>query len=119
MSHQRREERKKLVAFTPVYELLHKTILGYVGDLTLQGAMVVGERPIEVDKQMTIGIEVSNDTPGAPPTRFAVIARVAWCRQDESPQYHNIGLEFVNLTPQQTETLQAIIERYQFRRDST
>ena len=69
MNNHRKESRKKLMAFTPVYDLLHKTLLGYVGDLTLQGVMVIGEKFIEVDKQLTLGIEFPASQPDLPAMR--------------------------------------------------
>ena len=45
MSDKRKEERKSLMTFTPVYGLHPKTLLGYAEDLTVHGAMVVGEKP--------------------------------------------------------------------------
>jgi hypothetical protein len=48
MNNQRKESRKKFMAFTPVYDLNHKLLLGYIGDLTMKGAMVVGEKSVEV-----------------------------------------------------------------------
>jgi hypothetical protein len=115
MTIQRKESRKKLMAFTPVYDLLRKTILGYVGDLTLQGVMVVGEKQVEVNKHLTLGIEFPESLPEMPAIRVAISARVAWCRPDESPQYINIGFEFIDVSLENAKIIEAIIERYKFR----
>lgn len=115
MNNQRKEPRKKLMAFTPVYELLHKTLLGYVGDLTLKGVMVIGEKPVEVDRHLTLGIEFPEGGMDSSVVRVAFPARAAWCRQDESPQYFNIGFEFKEVSPENAKIIEAILERYQFR----
>ena len=115
MTVQRKESRKKLMAFTPVYELLHKTLLGYVGDLTLQGVMVIGEKSIEVDKHLTLGIEFPESLPEILAMRVVIPARAAWCKPDDSPQYFNIGLEFIEVSPENAREIEAILERYQFR----
>jgi hypothetical protein len=111
----RKESRKKLMAFTPVYDLLHKTLLGYVGDLTLQGVMVIGEKPVELNKHFTLGIEFPKSLPELPAMRVVIPARAAWCRQDDSPQYFTIGFEFIDVSPANTMEIEAILERYQFR----
>jgi len=108
MPNQRKESRKKLVAFTPVYDLLHKTLLGYIGDLTPQGMMVIGERPIELNKHLTLDLELLS-------TRVSISARAAWCRPDESPSYFNIGFEFLDISAENARTIAATLERYQFR----
>ena len=115
MNNNRKESRKKLMAFTPVYNLLHKTLLGYVGDLTLQGVMVIGEKPVETDKHFTLGIEFPASLPEIPAMRVVISARAAWCRSDDSPQYFNIGFEFIDISPENTREIEAIVERYQFR----
>jgi hypothetical protein len=115
MNDHRKESRKKLIAFTPVYNLLHKTLLGYVGDLTLQGVMVIGEKSVEINKHFTLGIEFPASLPEIPAMRVAISARAAWCRQDDSPQYFNIGFEFMDISPENVREIEAIVERYQFR----
>ena len=115
MSDHRKESRKKLMAFTPVYDLLHKTLLGYIGDLTLQGVMMIGEKPVEVGKHLTLGIEFPEGQPEKPDSRVAVSVRAAWCRKDENPQYFNIGFEFIDISPGNVREIEAIVERYQFR----
>ena len=115
MNDHRKESRKKLVAFTPVYNLLHKTLFGYVGDLTLQGVMVIGEKPVEINKHFTLGIEFPASPPEILAKRVVIPARVAWCRPDDSPQYFNIGFEFIDVSPENAREIEAILERYQFR----
>ena len=115
MDSHRKELRKKLMTFTPVYDLLHKTLLGYVGDLTLQGVMVIGERSIETDKRFTLGVEFSDNLSEAPVVRVVIPARVAWCRQENGSQYFNIGFESMDISPENIEKIEAILARYQFR----
>jgi len=115
MSVQRKESRKKLMAFTPVYELLHKTLLGYVGDLTPQGVMVIGEKAVEAGKQLTLGIDFPESLPEMPARRISISARAAWCRNDDSPHYFNIGFEFIDVSLENAKIIDAILERYQFR----
>lgn len=115
MDNNRTESRRKLMAFTPVYELLHKTLLGYVGDLTLKGVMVIGEKPTEVNTYLTLGIEFPEGGVGASVVRVVLPARAAWCRNDESPQYFNVGFEFSDVSPENIKIIGVILERYQFR----
>lgn len=115
MSVERKESRKKLMAFTPVYDLRRKTLLGYIGDLTLKGAMVVGEKTVEVDAHFILGIEFPEAPPTLAATRIVLPARVAWCRQDDSPHGHNIGFEFTEVSTENASVIEAVLARYQFR----
>ena len=116
MSEHRKEERKKLMAFTPVHDLHQNILLGYIGDLTLQGAMMVGEKPVEINKQITLAIDFP-ETPELPARRMAIPARVVWCKQEEYPHYFNTGFEFQQINEHDKKIIEVILERYQFRRD--
>ena len=117
MSDKRKEERKSLMAFTPVYGLHPKTLLGYVEDLTLHGAMIIGEKPVETNKQITLLIEIPGTLPESTVPRLVIPARVAWCRQESKPNYYDIGLEFSNLKPEEIKMIEAVLRRYEFRRE--
>ena len=90
MSDKRKEERKSLMAFTPVYGLHPKTLLGYVEDLTLHGAMIIGEKPVETNKQITLLIEIPGALAESMDPSLMIPARVAWCRQESKPNYYDI-----------------------------
>ena len=119
MSEHRKEPRKKLMAFTPVSDAKNGNLLGYVGNLTLLGVMVIGEHPIEVNREMLVTIEFPNNLTDVITSNITLHARVAWCRQDDpSAQNYSIGFEFTDATPTHTKIFQAILERYQFRQDT-
>jgi PilZ domain len=115
MSEQREEERKILMAFTPVFDMHKNRLMGYLGDLTLQGAMVVGDMPVEIDQKITLGIEF-RETPETPATRMVLPVRVAWGKKEETSPYYKTGVEFLELTNKDKKVIEAILERYQFRR---
>jgi len=116
MNDKRKEERKNLMAFTPVYGLNPKKLLGYVEDLTVHGAMIIGEIPMETNKQITLLIEIPGNLPESTAPRLIVPARVAWCREESTPYYYDIGLEFSDLKPEEIKMIEAILRRYEFRR---
>ena len=115
MTTERKEPRKKLMAFTPVYDIRHKTLVGYVVDLTLKGAQVSGEKAVEAGSHMILGIEFPEAPPAMASTRIVLPSRVAWCRQGDSPQGFNVGFEFTEVSPENAAIIEAILERYQFR----
>ncbi len=116
MSDDRRvEKRRKLMAFTRVYDLHPRMLLGYLGDLTLRGALVIGTNLITINKETTLEIDFPADPPGLPASKVIIPARIAWCREDESPQYYNIGVQFTEISPEQSLLFQQILARYHFR----
>ena len=115
LSDRRKEPRKKLMAFTPVYDQSNGILLGYIRDLTLQGALVIGEKNVDIDTQTTLAFELPGGLPGVTATRMKISAHVVRCEEDESSQTYKIGFEFTVVEPGQIEILQALLERYHFR----
>ena len=115
MFDKRKDPRKKLMAFTPVYILKPKKLIGYLEDLTTHGARVVGDVPLEADTLVTLVIDFPKDTASLPPEAFAIQARVARANQDEA-HYENLGFQFVEPTAAQVTVLEAVIQRYEFHR---
>lgn len=116
MSDYRKEERENLSAFTPVFRLNPRSVLGYIEDLTMRGAMVIGEKSQEVGKQMTLSIEFPGAIPGLDTPSLMIPARVAWCRKEENTDYFMLGFEFVDLKPENERFIEALLRRYTFRR---
>lgn len=117
MDNQRKVTRKNLMAFTPVYGLHPRTLLGYVEDLTTGGTMVIGEKAVEVGRQFKLAIEIPGTADEKTVPRITVEARVAWCKPDKQPNYFNIGFEFTDLQPKDEEVIEAVLRRYEFRRE--
>ena len=119
MDNQRKESRKKLMKFTPVYDLRLKTLLGYVGDLTLKGVMVIGEKPLEMDKHVILGIEFPEKIAELISMRVVITGRVARCQKEDNEQYYDIGFEFIDLSTEAAMIIEVVLERYQFRSASS
>lgn len=115
MFDKRKEPRKKLMAFTPVYSLNPKTLLGYLEDLTLHGARVVGDILLAEGKIVDLSIEFPEGTPNIPAQPFLIRGRVARVYTDET-QYENLGFEFIDTTEEQAKILGSVIQRYEFHR---
>lgn len=115
MSERRKETRRRLTAFTPVYDLHPRVLLGYLGDLTLRGALVIGTNLTTINKETILEINFPGELSGELAIPLTIPARIAWCRPDENPKYFNIGVEFTRVTPEYEELLQLILARYHFR----
>jgi PilZ domain len=113
MSERRKETRQKLMAFTPVYDLHPRTLLGYLADLTLSGALVIGANLTTIKKETVLEINFPRDLADISP--LLIPARIAWCHSDERSRYFNIGIEFTEMTPVYEDLFKDILERYQFR----
>lgn len=116
MQERRKEQRKNLMAYTQVFNLNGGLLIGYLGDLNLHGAMVIGDKPMSNDTELTLAIELP-ELPDINAARITVPARVAWCQTDISPEFFNIGFEFIEITEKQKTIVEAIMANYEFRRE--
>ena len=115
MQERRKQPRKDLMSYSQVFDLQGGKLIGYLGDLNLLGAMVIGDEPLEVNTQLTISIQLP-ELPGVNVSRMVMPVRVAYCQKDLSPEYFNIGLEFDLVTDNQKKIIEAVIDNYEFRR---
>ena len=104
------------MSYSQVFELYEGRLIGYLGDLNILGAMVIGDQAMELEKKLTISIQLP-ELPNSTATRMTLPARVAWCQQDLSPEYFNIGLEFEIVTDDQKRIIEAVMDNYEFRRE--
>ena len=116
MQERRKAQRKNLMAYTQVFDLYGGYLLGYLGDLNLRGAMVIGNKLMTENTELTLAIELP-DLPNISVPRIAIPVRVVWHQQDISPEFFNVGFEFKEVTPEQKTVIEAIIKNYEFRRD--
>jgi Tfp pilus assembly protein PilZ len=117
MQERRKEQRKTLMAYTQVFDLYGGYLLGYLADLNLHGAMVIGDKSVAEDTEFTLAIELP-DLPNINTSRITLPARVAWCQPDISPEFFNVGFEFKEVSDEQRKVIQAVIDHYEFRRDT-
>lgn len=115
MQERRKLPRKDLMSYSQVFDLYGGKLIGYLGDLNLIGAMVIGDEPLKVDNKLTISIQLP-ELPGITATRLSLPVRVVRCHPDLSPEYFNIGMEFESVTDDQKKIIEAVLQNYEFRR---
>jgi hypothetical protein len=113
MDERRKEERRKLVAFSPVYDAGQGTILGYLADLTMKGAMVIGEHALEDGARLDLAIEFPSRLRDVFGRRMTVAARVARCVPDKGPGSYRIGFEFDQLDSEHAHMIRVLLDTYQ------
>jgi len=116
MQERRKQPRKDLMSYSQVHDLHEGKLIGYLGDLNQLGAMVISDHPMNEKIDLLISIELP-ELPKINDLSITLSVRIAWCRQDISPDYYNIGLEFNSITAKQKNIIQAVVENYEFRRE--
>lgn len=117
MQDRRKQPRKDLMSYSQVYNLLDGKLIGYLGDINLFGAMVITDQEMAENQKLHISIELP-ELPNTHEATMTITVRIAWCRQDVSPDYFNVGLEFIDANEKHKTIIQAVIENYEFRRQT-
>ncbi len=115
MQERRKLPRKDLMSYSQVFDLYRGKLVGYLGDLTPIGAMVISDEPLKVDEKLTISIQLP-ELPKINAKRLTLPVHTVWCHQDISPEYFNIGMEFEIVNDEQKNIIEAVLENYEFRR---
>jgi len=115
MQDRRKQPRKDLMSYSQVHDLHSGKLIGYLGDLNQYGAMVITNDKVNDNSSLMISVELP-ELPDIDDASMNISARVAWCHQDLSPDYFNVGLEFSSISEKQMNIILAVIENYEFRR---
>ena len=117
MQERRKQPRKDLMSYSQVFDHHGGYLIGYLGDINLLGAMVITDREMATDRDLTVQVQLP-ELDGFSESSMTIPGRIAWCHQDLSPEYFNVGIEFKSITEEQKKIIEAIIENYEFRRQN-
>jgi len=99
-----------------VYDLKKGNLLGYLRDLSLDGARVNGEKKQKINTELTLSIELPKDFQGIQSDRLNIKAKVANCLTiSENPASYEIGFEFMDLQSEEMQGIERLLAYYQHR----
>ncbi|NJC98462.1 MAG: PilZ domain-containing protein [Anaerolineae bacterium] len=117
MDERRKQPRKDLMSYSQVFDLRGGYLIGYLGDINLLGAMVISDHEIKPDTELSVSIQLP-ELENFSESSMSLSARVAYSKPDLSPEYFNVGMEFKSVSEKQKEIIEAVMENYEFRRQS-
>ena len=118
MVERRKLPRKYLIINSRVFERNFGNLLGYLSDLSMKGAMIISEEKLEPNIVLPLRFDLPDlGTELFEVERMDITARVAYCQPDISPNFFNIGFEFLDVDPQQTAFIERMMDKYEFNRD--
>jgi hypothetical protein len=115
MDDRRNFPRKYLIVYSRVFERHDGKLLGYLADLSLEGAMIISEGRLTVGEDLSLRFDLP-DVNAFDRSALNLDARVARCDPDISPGFFNIGFEFKKVTDEDKAILLKMMDMYEFRR---
>jgi len=116
MDERRKLDRKYLIVYSRVFERNLGKMLGYLGDLSLSGAMIISEHAQTVNSMLPLRFDLP-DLQLFNVGQLDIAARVAHCDPDINPAFYNIGFEFLDITPEEKAIIEKMMDAYEFRRE--
>lgn len=115
MNERRNLPRKYLIVYSRVFERTMGKLLGYLADLSVEGAMIISEDQLEVGRHMSLRFDLP-DVNAFERNSLNLNARIARCDSDISPGFFNIGFEFQEVNEEQKAIILKMMDMYEFRR---
>lgn len=108
----RRQPRRHLRQNLVVRDRTTGRQLGYVGDLTVEGLLLVGDQAPGVGDELDVEVVLPEGFAGESLTARAV---VQWRGQDVNPTLHSVGLRFLELGLREQVNIELLIKLVGFR----
>lgn len=109
----RKQHRHHLIFYLKVYHRDSGEQIGYLGDITTDGMMVMSREPLEVDQDWELEIRTVENL--AEPRSLFTPARSRWCRQDVNPDFYATGFELLGTPQETTRAIQQLIREIGFQ----
>jgi hypothetical protein len=113
MLERRKNQRKDLLLFANVYDSKSGRIIGTLLNITLEGAMVLSESKIDANNNMELHIKLPENF--VQKNELVFTANSRWCGPDINPEFFDVGYQFANVSEEDSQIIQAIIEKYGFK----
>lgn len=111
MTERRRAQRKTISYYIQVVDATTQEVIGNLVDVSSVGIMIDGRNPLPIDKTLRIRMDTTAEVANVPHIEFT--ARVKWCQADTfTPGIYDVGLELVQISPVNAESLARIASKY-------
>ena len=113
IEERRSKPRKKTVYYFDVYDWNSDKLMGHVVDLTKEGMMIISDEELPKDTVFQLKMILPFEMDGIKQITFD--AKSAWSAKDANPGYYNIGFKFTEISEEDVERIEHILEAYTFK----
>jgi hypothetical protein len=113
MAEKRKFPRRDLIFYSRVSDGMTGRALGYLLNITPEGAMILSEKPLEANLEVELHIELPDEMSDL--REMVIPARSRWCQPDINPEFYDVGFVFLKMTEEYTGLILRLVEEYGFR----
>ena len=104
---QRILNRHHLIYYLRVYDSTSNRVLGHVVDISPRGVMLIADEPLAAEQGFHLRMRFPGMSSSRDELMFEAVCR--WCRPDENPAFYLAGFEIQNLSPEEANFIQGMI----------
>ena len=112
MSENRKLKRRELIYNLKVTDTESNEPLGRAVDITSEGLKLISYRKLDNGSPILMTIELPIEVFGN--KRVYCSAKVCWCKHDVNPDFYACGIQFLEISSDDTETLITVMAQYSF-----
>jgi len=113
MQERRKLKRRYIMFYSRIFDRKTGKLLGYLSDLTPEGAMVISEDAVE--KGLVYRLRMDLPEGSFDKNQLDFEAQSVWCKKDVDPHFYNVGFRLIGVPPQDEAIIEQIIQDYGFR----
>lgn len=106
---ERNQERWLLINNLRIFNADNGQLIGHVVNVTTEGIMVISEKPLEVECEFQLKMELPLG--GETSTEIDLTARSIWCKVDVDPFFYNTGFQLVHCSEKSINAVSALMEK--------
>lgn len=99
--------RKHLLFYLDILDVQSGELLGHLGDISLDGLMMVADQPLPLQQVRVILIKLPEDEE-LTESSIEMKIEVRWTRPDLNPNLHRIGCQFVDISEKNRAIIQQV-----------
>jgi hypothetical protein len=113
----KRLERKDFRYYMQLFDHDTQTLVGHLADINSGGFKLDSQNPIPVNKNILFRMDLTSEVANKP--RMIFVARSRWCKVDPlDPFCYNVGFQLLNISPEDGEIFNRLIEKYGKKREN-
>jgi hypothetical protein len=109
----RKFRRRYIMYYSRVFDRRTGRVIGYIVDLTPEGAMIISEEPIEPQTVFQLRMDLPEELSEQGYIYFEACS--VWCERDVDPNFWDIGVKLTTIEPDDVTILERMIAEYGFR----
>jgi len=110
MDDRRKLKRRHIMFYSRVFDRKTGKLLGYLGNITTGGVMIISEEPIQKELVFKLRIDLPDYLYNRSVLNFR--ARSVWCEPDIDPSFFNTGFELIGIPPENQSMIEKILSDF-------